>query len=120
MLIAIESFLTLAWVRVSFRFAPQRMLRAAIADRGEGRDADPRIVDIFASVAARTPVGHTCMHRALALQRILARRGTRARLCLGLAEKPRMLPGHAWLEVSGRIINDAPENVARYARLQCR
>jgi hypothetical protein len=116
-LVAIESVITLAWVRVSFRLAPRRTLRFAIAERDGGCTPDRRVLDTFARVAAWTPIGHTCMHRALALQRMLARRGTHARLCLGTAEKPRIFPGHAWLEVAGHVINDAPELVGRYRRM---
>jgi len=116
-LLAAEAFLTLVWTRLLLRIAPRRTLRLAIAQRDGGHTPDRRLLDTFARVAAWTPIGHTCMHRALALQRILARRGTHARLCLGIGEKPRMFPGHAWLEVAGHVINDAPEVIGRYRRM---
>lgn len=116
-LLAIEAFVSLAWARLALRLSPHRVLRNAVARRGEGADPDSRLIEIFAGVAARTPIRHTCLHRSLALQWILARRGTHARLCIGVGEKPSLLPGHAWLEIDGRIVNDAPEIVGRYRRL---
>jgi len=116
-LLALEAFATLAWARVLLRIAPSRVLRAAIADRDEGRDPDPQLIEIFQRVASRTPIAHTCMHRSLALQWMLARRKSHARFCIGVGEKPSVLPGHAWLEIRGQILNDAPELVRRYTPL---
>jgi len=115
--LSFEAFATLVWARLALRFAPRRVLRAAVVERGETRDPNPRLIEIFARVAARAPFHHTCIHRSLALQRILARRGVHARLCIGVGEKPRVLPGHAWLEVRGQIINDQPDMVRRYRPL---
>jgi hypothetical protein len=109
-LVAAESVLTLAWMRVALRVAPHRVLRAAVRERASVRAHDPQLVRLFGEVAASTAIGNSCMHRSLALQRLLARRGVHARLCLGIGEKPR-------LELGGEVINDAPEMVARYRRL---
>ena len=117
MLIAVESVATLAWVRVLLRFAPRRALRGVLDKTSDGRPADPRIVETFRRTAARVPFAHNCMHRSLALQRMLARRGTTARLRIGLGAKPNLFPGHAWLECGGAVINDDPEVVSRFTPL---
>ena len=119
-LLALEALATLAWARILLRIAPSRVLRAAIVDRDEGCDPDPQLIEIFQRVASRAPIAHTCMHRSLALQWMLARRKSHARFCIGVGEKPRLLPGHAWLEMRGEILNDAPELVRRYTPLVIR
>jgi hypothetical protein len=117
--IAVECFATLAWMRVALRLMPQRVLRGVIAPRPRGRrSGDPVVIGaIFNRVAATHPLAHTCMHRSLALQRVLARRGIAAALQIGLGRRPALFPGHAWLEVGGAIVNDDPEIVARYVPL---
>jgi len=116
LLIALESCLTLAWVRLMLRLAPRRVLRGVLG-REDGRPADERVIAAFRRTAARVPFAHNCMHRSLALQRMLARRGTAATLRIGLGAKPNLFPGHAWLECGGAVINDDPELVTRYTPL---
>jgi len=103
-------------VRLLLRFAPKRALRGVLGCEG-GRPADERVIAIFRNTAARVPFAHNCMHRSLALQRMLARRGTAATLRIGLGAKPNLFPGHAWLECGGAVINDDPELVTRYTPL---
>ena len=118
MLVALEAFLTLAWMRVVLRVAPARALRGVLSSGGD-RDAavDRRLIDTFNAVAARTPIAHNCMHRSLALQRMLARRGVASTLRIGLGRRPNLFPGHAWLECGGVVINDDAALVARYEPL---
>lgn len=116
--VAAESFLLLAWVRVALRVAPRRLLRGVLAPRRGGAAADAvAVARIFSRVAARHPLNHHCMHRSLALQRVLARRGIAAELRIGLGRKPNLFPGHAWLEIDGVVVNDDPQVVSRYAPL---
>jgi Transglutaminase-like superfamily len=116
-LIAAESLLTLAWMRVLLRVAPSRALRGVLGEEAGGRAADPRVIAAFHRAAARAPFGHTCIHRALALQRVLARRGTAATLRIGIGRKPNLFPGHAWLEIDGAVVGDDAELVSRYVPL---
>jgi hypothetical protein len=116
--IAAECLVTLAWMRVALRFMPARVLRGVIAPAGDGAVRDCAAIGaIFNRVAGRSVFRHTCMHRALALQRMLARRGIAANLQIGLGRRPKLFPGHAWLEVGGAIVNDDPQIVARYVPL---
>ena len=115
--LAAECLVTLAWMRVALRFVPQRVLRGVIAPANEGGGDVAEIAAMFRRMAMRAPFGHTCMHRSLALQRVLARRGVVATLQIGLGRRPRLLPGHAWLEIGGAVVNDDPDVVARYAPL---
>ena len=123
--VAVECFLTLAWMRVALRLVPQRVLRGVLEWRTgnpacpdqRDRDRQDCLSSIFRRVAGARLFGHTCMHRSLALQRVLARRGIAATLRIGLGRRPALFPGHAWLEVDGAIVNDDPEVVARYVPL---
>lgn len=116
LLLAVESFVTLAWVRVLLRFSPRRALRGVLDAAGDAR-IDPKVVEVFRGVTARTPIAHNCMHRSLALQRMLVRRGVAVKLCVGIGRKPNLFPGHAWLEAGGVVVNDDAEVVARYEPL---
>lgn len=117
-LVAAESFLTLAWVRLLLRISPRRALRGTLAEHGEDLRSHPAsVIRVFRHVASRTPFAHNCLHRSLALQRMLLRRGVDARLRIGIGRKPALFPGHAWLEVEGLVVNDDPAHVSRYTPL---
>jgi hypothetical protein len=70
-------------------------------------------------VAGRQIVGARCLGRSLVLWFLLRRRGIDAELVIG-AEAPRngSLPAHAWVEVSGEPVNDAPDVRARYGSFE--
>ena len=55
------------------------------------------------AISRRLP-GSTCLSRALAAQRLLARWGYASELCLGVARSDRELRAHAWLERQGEIV----------------
>ena len=48
--------------------------------------------------ASRLVPGSTCIHRALAAQKMLIRRGFGARVVIGLRKRHAQLEGHAWIE----------------------
>lgn len=58
-----------------------------------------------------------CLTRSIALQRMLARRGLPARVCIGVRREASSLEAHAWVELHGRIMGDDPSHVARFAPL---
>ena len=47
-----------------------------------------------------------CLHRSICTVRLLRSRGLSARLVIGFRAEP--FVSHAWVEVSGRIVNDSP------------
>lgn len=119
MLLFLESILILAWTRLLLRVAPARALRGALgsdSERSVGGDGRV-VVQAFNRAARLAPFGHTCLHRALAVQRMLLRRGVTTNLRIGLGRKPNLFPGHAWLESDGALVNDDAETVARYVPL---
>jgi len=119
MLLFAECLLTIAYVRVALRFAPQRVLAGAVGDGGTSNaERAAAIAEQFARVVARQPISTNCLHRALALRMVLGRRRIGARLRIGMQRRPAILPGHAWLEVGGRVINDEAGVVERYVPLE--
>ncbi len=66
-------------------------------------------------VAAQPVVGARCLGRSLVLWFMLRRRGVDADLVVG-AEAPAtgQLPAHAWVEVDGTPVNDAPDVRERF------
>jgi hypothetical protein len=68
--------------------------------------------------AARYGLFHPrCLTRSIALQRMLARRGLPARVCIGVRREAGSLDAHAWVELHGAIVGDDPSHVARFAQL---
>lgn len=70
-----------------------------------------RMVDI---AAAQGPVTVACLHKSLALWWLLRREGIPCDLRLGAGTSPGPFEAHAWVECAGVVINDGPENLARY------
>ena len=68
------------------------------------------------NIAARNvPWPATCLTRSLVLARMLRRRGAAARLRIGARLENGALDAHAWVELDGLPVNDAPDVGARYA-----
>lgn len=63
-------------------------------------------------VAARHAPGARCLPVAIVTARLLARQGTPARLCIGVARHASGLSAHAWLERDGRPLGAAGEGYA--------
>jgi hypothetical protein len=73
-----------------------------------------RQVAWLVSIAARlTPC--RCLARSLTLARVLGRRGTVTEVRIGVLTEGGTLQAHAWVEWMGRVLNDHPGNVRRFA-----
>ena len=91
---------------VTARFLGRRSDRRPVApDVDLGR----RLSEAVAIVAGRRLVGAPCLSRSLVVWFLLRRRGIDAEVVIG-AEPPTdgVLPAHAWVEVDGVPVNDAP------------
>lgn len=66
--------------------------------------------------------GSTCLTRALALSRVLARRGIGARVVIGTRRAASGIEAHAWVTSGGRVIlgGAAHETYAEIARFDAR
>lgn len=59
-----------------------------------------------------------CLVRALALQRMLHRRGVRgSHICVGVAQRRGRFVAHAWVQYGDTVLGDAESNVRRYVQL---
>ena len=59
----------------------------------------------------------TCLRRALALQRLLARQGIAAALRFGVQRQADGITAHAWLEYNGQPLGETQAVERRYAAL---
>lgn len=58
-----------------------------------------------------------CLHKSIALQRLLERRAIIACLHIGICKNDGVLDGHAWLEIGARVINDNAAVAGRYVSI---
>jgi hypothetical protein len=73
-----------------------------------------RHVAWLVSIAGRlTPC--RCLARSLALSRVLGRRGVATEVRIGVLTDGGTLQAHAWVEWTGRLLNDHPGNLQRFA-----
>jgi hypothetical protein len=64
-----------------------------------------RTVDVAAELL---PGVATCLAKSLVVRALLQRRGITAELRIGVCMEPSGLAAHAWVEVDGRPVNEAP------------
>lgn len=74
-----------------------------------------RAVDIAAHNTWPRP---TCLSRSLALWRMLAAEGVPAVVRLGVSRPGDGFEAHAWVEVGGLVVNDAPDVASRFRPLE--
>ena len=75
---------------------------------------DPRWSHEIA-MAARPPIGGTCLDRTVALWWALRLHGLDGDIRIGLARSGDTYDGHAWLEWNGTVLNDEPNVADGYA-----
>jgi len=98
----------------------QRMQAWAQRSRAPERDDFPleeaAAIGTLVNIAARhSPWPATCLTRSLVLVRMLRRRGAAARLCIGVRLEDGALDAHAWVELEGVPVNDAPDVAEKFA-----
>ena len=71
----------------------------------------------LAATACRAIYPAKCLPRALAVQRLLARRGAAAELKIGVRRHEGTLAAHAWVEVGGRPVGEAEGVTELFAEL---
>src|SRR4051812_45707466 len=81
--------------------------------RGADGDPAPRLRWALTTIGPR--VGATCLPQSLALHWLLARRGIRASVCIGVGAQGALFPAHAWVEIDGRP--EPPDAGAGYERI---
>jgi Transglutaminase-like superfamily len=111
--------LPLAWLGLRLAGLPRMQAWAQRAGPPVREDfplGEAGAIGSLVNIAARhAPWPATCLTRSLVLVRMLRRRGAAARLCIGVRLEGGALDAHAWVELEGIPVNDAPDVGVRYA-----
>ena len=105
----VEAALLQAAVRLALWYMPVRTLRRTSPPAS--RKSQPALSKLAWAVNAATSLipRSTCLVRALAAQRLLARHGYPSTLHLGVARTPDGLDAHAWLDCQGATVIGAAD-----------
>jgi hypothetical protein len=78
----------------------------------------PRSIAALIHTAGRRGVARgTCLSRSLLLEALLRQAGYRPVLRIGVRREASRVEAHAWLELDGTVVNDAPEVRERFQLL---
>jgi hypothetical protein len=99
----LEAFITLAACRVRLQVQNIEKLRGWAARAGKTAAAVDRIVWAI-EIASRRMPGATCLCRALALQRLMAKNGHGSELRIGVEKNNDRFGAHAWLVQNGQVL----------------
>ena len=108
----IEATIALAVASLAVRFVPFRVITRTLEWGEHDFEKDPRRADALAaevSVAVRrasrrSPWRNVCIHRGLATQWMLRRRGLDARFHYGLSHTNSVLSAHVWVSLNGLVV----------------
>jgi len=116
--VIVEAMATLVAIRVALRWsATPRLLSWASRVRPNAvppSAARIRRVAWLADVAGRRLLSQRCLPRALAVARVLSRRGVASQVRVGVRRADDRFGGHAWVEWNGLVLNDSGWSVATY------
>ena len=90
-------------------------------DRPAPADADERVaasVRVVGGITRRLPFASTCLPRSVSLWALLRRQGIGTDVVIGVRPGGIPLDAHAWVERDGVPLNERPEVVATYARME--
>jgi hypothetical protein len=88
--------------------------RVPPADADERATASARVVW---AITRRLPYARTCLPRSVALWALLRRQGIDSEVVIGVRPGGAPLDAHAWVERAGVPLNERPDIVATYARM---
>ena len=119
----------LAWlpvVRIGLRLAGYRQMQRLLVKNGfaqASRDPDQieaaqRVGRIINLAAGRRAIQATCLSRSLLTWWFLWRRGIESTVVFGVPVAGQTFTAHAWIEVSGTVVNDAPDVRERFGVLE--
>ena len=104
----LEAFITLAICRARLRTQNIERLQAWTTRPGNRAIAVNRLAWAV-EVASRRMPGATCLCRALALQRLLAKNGHSSELIIGVEKNNDRFGAHAWLIYGGQVLIGASQ-----------
>jgi len=111
----LEAFLTLAICQARLRVQNIEKLQAWTTRAGSSSVTVDRLAWAVKIASKRMP-GVTCLCRALALQRLLAKNGHGSELRIGVEKNDGRFGAHAWLVRDGKVLTGASP-LARYELL---
>jgi hypothetical protein len=83
----------------------------------QGRRESARLSQLV-ELATRVTHGQgSCLPRSLLMLWLFKSRGEEANLLIGVSKAASMFASHAWIEVEGQVMGDAPESTERFVRL---
>jgi len=89
-------------------------------ETGEPQEYDPalwqRRAIAIRRIASRLPGCH-CLARSITLSNWLNRAGHRNSLKIGITGSAATLKSHSWVEKDNKILDDSPENIARFKKI---
>jgi hypothetical protein len=80
------------------------------------RELAGRAVRAVRSVELHGPATPNCLERSMTLWWLLRRDGIEGELHIGARKEGEKFQAHAWVELSGEVLNDSPEVHNHYAR----
>lgn len=92
-------------------------------ESAETRRSDTEASTLAALVNAAAnhlPIACSCLTRSLLLDWMLRRRGFASELRIGVRLVPDGLQAHAWVQLNGTPLNDAPDVAGRFAAFEGR
>jgi hypothetical protein len=104
----LEAFITLAVCRARLRAQNIEKLQVWATRAGNSTIAVDRLAWAVEVASKRMP-GATCLCRALALQRLLAKNGYGSELRIGVEKNDDRFGAHAWLVRGGQVLIGASE-----------
>jgi hypothetical protein len=120
--LALTAWCLLPAFAIGLRVVGLRRLHGRLAQLTAARsNPDPvpgvppdKVVLAVERAASRLPVVTTCLVRSLVVWYLLARRGQRPQLVIGVRRPGPALEAHAWVEVDGRPVNDTTDVRERF------
>jgi Transglutaminase-like superfamily len=104
----VQAFVTLAICQTRLRRQNFETLRAWATSEGQGSESVNKLIWSVEAAAKRMKNG-TCLCKALALQRLLARNGHHSELRIGVDKCGGQFTAHAWLVHNGRVLTGGTE-----------
>ena len=100
-----------AWL---LRISPEPRQADAQAVRSAAQET-ARLVEIAARYSVLTA---NCLSRSMMLWWLLRRRGVATELRIGVRKRDGLFEAHAWVELDGWVLNDAPDVKSRFASFE--
>ena len=99
----------------------RRWLLHSTVRRSARPEVEPEKLAVLVNAASnRLPIAGSCLTRSLLLDWMLRRRGVDSALRLGVRLDKGRLQAHAWVEIGGRPVNDAPGVAGQFAPFEGR